>query len=127
MLRIDGAAVRDIASFYAEVNRVFMADEPWDLGPSLDALDDLLYGDVGALGRARPARVVWADHEVSRRALGREATVAHYREKLRHPGAYRAATAQAALDALDAGGGATYFDLVLTVFAGHPDVELVLA
>jgi RNAse (barnase) inhibitor barstar len=26
---IDGKSIRDIPSFYAEVNRVFMADENW--------------------------------------------------------------------------------------------------
>lgn len=31
-----------------------------------------------------------------------------------------------ALAELDAGNGRTYFDLVLDVFAGHPDVRLML-
>ena len=37
------------------------------------------------------------------------------------------AAARAALDELDRGAGKTYFDLVLDVFAGHPEVNLVLA
>jgi RNAse (barnase) inhibitor barstar len=49
ILVLDGSAIHDIAGFYAEINRVFMACEDWQLAPSLDALDDLLYGGYGAL------------------------------------------------------------------------------
>lgn len=44
ILHIEGASINDIASLYVEINRVFMADEDWQLGASLDALDDLLHG-----------------------------------------------------------------------------------
>jgi hypothetical protein len=56
-LRLDGRRITGIPSFYDEVNRVFMADESWTLGPSLDALDDLLYGGYGALHGADRVRV----------------------------------------------------------------------
>ena len=42
LIEIDGSRVHGIPSLYAELNRVFMPDEPWTLGESLDALDDLL-------------------------------------------------------------------------------------
>lgn len=38
ILVLDGSAIHDIAGFYAEINRVFMASEDWQLAPSLDAL-----------------------------------------------------------------------------------------
>lgn len=37
---IEGAAVRDIPSLYDELNRVLMEGEVWQLGESLDALDE---------------------------------------------------------------------------------------
>lgn len=37
-LTIDGNRIRDIPSFYMEINSVFMSGEEWQLGPSLDAL-----------------------------------------------------------------------------------------
>lgn len=126
-LTIDGAAVRDIASFYDEINRVFMTGEDWRLGPSLDALNDLLYGGFGALDGVESARVVWADHAVSRDALGRDATAEHYREKLRHPELFSPEHFRALLAELEAGTGATYFEIVLEIFADHPEIELVLA
>ena len=124
---IDGAAVRDIGSFYDEINRVFMADEDWRLGQSLDALDDLLYGGLGALRHAEHVRIVWRDHRMSRDALGRDATAEYYREKLRHPGVFDTARFETKLAELLAGTGRTYFELVLEVFAGHRDIELVFA
>ena len=43
-MRLDGRRVHDIASFYDEINRVFMTGVDWQLGPSLDALDDMRDG-----------------------------------------------------------------------------------
>lgn len=126
-LRIDGAAVRDIPSFYDEVNRVFMTGETWRLGESLDALDDLLYGGYGALAGRSEVCVVWTDHELSRRSLGRETTIAHHSAKLARPDVFDPERARSAIADLEAGAGSTYFDIVLGIFADHPDVELVLA
>jgi hypothetical protein len=126
-VRVDGSRVRDIASFYDALNRAFMAGESWQLGPSLDALDDLLYGGFGALhGAPGRTRVVLRDHERIRRALGRDATLAWRRDKLARPGTFDAEAAAREVAELEAGRGQTYFDIVLDVFAGHPEIELVL-
>lgn len=127
LFTIEGSAITDIASFYDELNRLFMQPEDWRLGPSLDALDDLLYGGFGALRGASDARVVWRDAEVSRRALGQDTTIAYYEDKLRHPDAFNAALFREKLAAVKDGTGRTYFDIVLDVFAGHPEIELTLA
>ncbi len=125
-IEIDGAAVHGIPSLYSELNRVFMPDEDWTLGESLDALDDLLYGGFGVLDGAEPVRVVWKRSDVAREALGVEATREYYRAKLARPQVYSVATAQRALDALEAGVGETYFELVVRVFRDHGNIELVL-
>ena len=122
-LTIDGASVHDIASLYAELNRVFMAGEDWQLGASLDALDDMLYGGYGALRGKAPALVLWRDMDISRSALGIEATRAYYLDKLRHPQRFKPGPIRASLERLGQG-GPTYFDLVLEVFAGHPNITL---
>jgi RNAse (barnase) inhibitor barstar len=120
---IDGANVQDIASFYDEINRVFMAGVDWRLGTSLDALDDMLYGGYGILHGKAPATVVWHDMHGSRAALGVEATRAYHLAKLDHPQLYKTGPVRAALERLDQG-GPTYFDLVMQVFAGHPNITL---
>jgi RNAse (barnase) inhibitor barstar len=122
ILMIDGASIRDIASFYDEINRVFMVGEDWRLGASLDGLDDMLYGGYGVLGKS-PAIVVWDQMDSSRSALGVEATRAYYLAKLDQPQLFKPGPIHAALARLGQG-GPTYFDLVLQVFADHPNITL---
>jgi len=126
-LQIEGTAIVDIPSLYAEINRIFMADADWQLGPSLDALDDLLYGGHGALAGHESATVVWRDIDHSREALGLETTRAWLEDKLRQPGTFNAETIGRQLDALQRGEGQTYFDIVMEIFASHPDITLVQA
>jgi RNAse (barnase) inhibitor barstar len=123
-LLIDGSAIYDIASFYAEINRVFMADEDWQLGLSLDALDDLLYGGYGALAGHAAARVHWKDIAHSRAALGVSATKAWLQGKRSQLGTFNIDAIDAQLDALERGTGQTYFDIVMDIFAAHPNVRL---
>lgn len=126
-LQIEGTAIVDIPSFHAEINRVFMAGEDWQLGPSLDALDDLLYGGCGALAGHETATLVWRDIDRSREALGVDATRAWLEDKLRQPGTFNAGTIGRQLDALQRGEGQTYFDIVMEIFASHPTITLVQA
>ena len=125
-LTIDGSGIHDITSLYVELDRVFMPGEDWRLGESLDALDDLLYGGFGVLEGAAPVEVVWRDHAVARDALGVGTTRAWHEAKLARPEVYSQTTARAALGALDAGTGPTYWDLVLRVFADHENITLTL-
>ena len=128
---LEGSRVTDITSFYDEVNRVLMRNETWQLGESLDALNDLLYGGFGLMAHRDEAgdslTVIWRDHHVSREALGFEATRAWYEQKLARPGTFDVSGIQRRLDDLLAGTGPTYFELVLEVFADHPDITLDLA
>lgn len=126
-VHIDGRRVESIASFYAEVNRVFMGGEDWRLGESLDALDDLLYGGHGSLHGHEQARVVWEEHERSAVALGLGATREQLREKLATPQRYDQGLIRRRLEQLDAEGGPTYFETVLEIFRSHEGIELVLA
>lgn len=126
-LTLEGARIRDIASFYAEVNRVFMAGEDWTLGESLDAFDDLLHGGYGAIAGREPVRLVWKDLEASRSALGPEATAAQLRAKLQRPDLFDVTRIRRQLDAVERGQGPTYFDTILHILADHPNIELVAA
>lgn len=123
-LVLDGSAIHDIAGFYAEINRVFMTNEDWQLAPSLDALDDLLYGGYGALAGHASATVRWTHIAHSRAALGVAATRAWLQEKQARPGVFSAARIATQLDALERGAGQTYFDLIMDVFAAHPTLHL---
>ncbi|WP_159681084.1 barstar family protein [Luteimonas sp. 9C] len=123
-LTLDGRRIRDLASFYDAINRTFMTGVDWRLGHSLDALDDMLYGGYGALDGDAPVTLVWTDFERSREALGIETTRAWLQDKLDTPGRYDTARIRRDLDALDAGSGPTFFDLVLEILAAHPNITL---
>ena len=125
-LTINGAQIHDIPSFYEEINRVFMGGEDWKLGPNLDALNDMLYGAYGALKGDEPALLVWENSRKSRDALGLDATTAFYQQKLQHPEIFDSGRIRKQLEALSQGAGPTYFEIVLEVFAGHPNIELQL-
>jgi len=124
-LHLDGGRVDSIATFHGELDRVFVAGEDRRPGASLDVLDDLLHGGFGAGRGAVRLTVVWHDFARSRDALGYAATRAYYRAKVADP-RFDAALFQGRLDDLEAGRGKTYAELVLEVFADHPDVELLL-
>ena len=124
-LNIVGRNIRDIPSFYAEINRVFMAEEDWRLGESLDALNDLLYGGYGAIKGRESVRIVWHDIAASRSTLGVEATRAFLTRKLQQPTQFNAEVIGRQLDALDRGTGQTYFEIVLEIIGDHRNIELV--
>lgn len=124
--RIDGSRIEKIDDLYDQLNDLLMADEDWRLGPSLDALNDVLW-NVPTTPEAK-ARFVWTDHAHSRETLGVDATRAWLEAKLIPTGRFDVPRIRRQLTDLDAGRGKTYFDLVLDVFADHADrIELVLA
>ncbi|WP_343314373.1 barstar family protein [Brucella sp. BE17] len=122
---IEGSRVHDIASFYDEINRLFMQEENWQLGQSLDALDDLLYGGYGALQGAKTATIIWRNFEKCAIALGHETTRNFYLSKLAQSSTYNAERILRDLEELENGTGPTYFDIVLTIIADHPNITLV--
>ncbi len=127
VLQIEGSAINDIASLYAEINRVFMVGEAWQLGPSLDALDDLLRGGYGALAGQAQVTLIWRDIAHSRTALGMEATRQWLQAKLDTPGSFNTQAIARQLQALQQGEGPTYFEIVMQIIASHRQITLVPA
>ncbi|WP_240663672.1 barstar family protein [Sphingomonas sp. UV9] len=127
ILTIAGKTIHDIPSFYAEINRVFMAEEDWKLGESLDALDDMMRGGYGAIRGNESVRLVWQDIDLARSSLGLSATCAFLQAKLERPGQYDVERIDRQLSALKAGTGQTYFEIILEIIADHPNIHLVAA
>ena len=122
---IQGSAIHDIPSFYEEINRVFMADENRNIGNSLDALNDLLYGGFGVLNGKEKVTLLWLDLEKSRQALGYEVTKAYYEQKLKPDSVFNKNLFQKKLTELENGTGETYFDTVLDIISEHPNIDLL--
>lgn len=126
-ITIDGNRFDDIQGFYEEINRIFMADEAWQLGESLDAFNDLLYGGYGALKGAETVVLHWKNIEKSRADLGTDATRRWLTAKLAQPGHFNLSSIQAQINALDHGVGPTYFEILLNILADHPRIRLAPA
>ena len=124
--RLDGSGINGISDLYEQFNREFMRDEDWRMGASLDALNDILYRLDAESRDGEPVVVVWRDHSRSREVLGFDETQRWLLGKLAQPGTFNEARLMADLDALRAGKGKTYFEIVLEVFADHPQIDLQL-
>ncbi|WP_103098086.1 barstar family protein [Novosphingobium guangzhouense] len=124
LFTIDGAAITGIAALYAQINAVFMADEDWKIGESLDALNDLLHGGFGAIAGADAVTIRWKDIARTRAALGAEATADLLRQRSATRTMFNGARIADQLAALEAGGGVTYFDIVMDIFADHPAIVI---
>ena len=121
---IEGTRIADIPSFYAEINRVYMAEESWQIG-SLDGFDDLLYGGFGKLQDAKKQTIIWKDIASSRAALGVTTTLAYYQEKLTANSPFNHTYFQQKLADLQAGKGQTYFDIVAEIIQSHPKIDWI--
>jgi RNAse (barnase) inhibitor barstar len=124
-IEIEGSAINDIASFYREINRVFMVGESWQIGHSLDAFNDLLFGGYGALQGVQSVELIWHHMEHSRKALGYQTTRAYYLDKLQPGSPYNKKLFEEKLGALESGIGETYFDIILSILAEHPSIRVL--
>lgn len=126
-MEIQGNLINDIASFYEEINRVFMIGESWTMDQSLDAFDDLLYGGYSSLQGAPSIELVWHHMDHSRNALGYHTTRDYYLEKLRPGSPYNKKLFEEKLAALENGRGETYFDTIMSILAQHPGIRVISA
>lgn len=124
-IEIDGNSINDIASFYEEINRVFMIGESWVIANSLDAFNDVLYGGYGVLQGTQSVELVWHHIDHSRKALGYQTTRAYYLGKLRPGSPYNKKLFAEKLEALESGMGETYFDSVMAILAEHPRIRVI--
>src|SRR5690606_709325 len=121
---INGAAITDIPSLYVEVNRVFMKNVDWQLGQSLDAFNDLLYGGFGAIDACIKNEIIWLDANQSKSALGFQTTIAYYQNKLSPGSPFNKELFLEKIEELKAGNGKTYYEIIKEIIAEHPHIIL---
>jgi len=123
---IKGKNIIDIATFYKEINHVFMRNEAWQIAESLDAFNDLLYGGFGVLKDYKLTEVIWTDAQMSRDALGYEATKTYYLKKLIPESPFNKKYFRDKLAELESGTGQTYFDIVIEILHAHANLILIM-
>jgi len=124
--KIKGNKIHSISDFYQEINRLFMKNEDWNLGESLDALDDLLYGGYGDLFGLEKIIILWENSEESKKSLGYETTKIYYESKISQPQKYNVKKIKIDLKELQENKGKTYFEIIIEIFKSHKNIELIL-
>jgi len=124
-IQIDGAKIQDLTSLYNEFNDKLMPNEDWELGESLDALDDLLYGGFGEINGNEAIRLVWTDFERMKEFFGYDFTLNFYQNKLKYPEIFNKDLIKNSIDELQNGNGKTYFEIILEIIESHSNIELV--
>lgn len=122
---INGFNIRDKESLYKEINRVFMANEDWQIGESLDALDDLLYGGFGILKDHKSVIIIWENFNENKNLFGYDFTLNFYTDKLKQPNKYNTAFIKKQIEALKKQKAPTYFDTILEIIASHTNITLL--
>lgn len=122
---INGDHINNIGDFYKEINRLFMQNEDWKIGQSLDALDDLFYGSFGAHKSMEKFDLIWTNINKSKEVLGLETTIAYYRDKLSKPEQYSSEFAKSKLLALEQGMGQTYFEIIMEIIQSHKSINFI--
>lgn len=122
---IDGNRILDKKSLYEEINRVFMQNEDWKLGESLDALNDLLYGGFGVIKESEEVQLIWKNFEENQKIFGFDFTLKFYQEKLQYPQTFNIKFIQKSIQELKEGKGMTYFEMILDIISEHPNIELI--
>lgn len=101
-----------------------MQNEDWEITYSLDALNDLLYGDFGEIKQDEPVQLVWQQMGKCKESLGLAATKELYLKKFAHSAVYNVRLIAEKLAALEQGNGPTFFEMVINIIAEHPNIEL---
>ncbi|WLD23784.1 ribonuclease inhibitor [Flavobacterium dauae] len=122
---INGNNISDKKSLYQEINRVFMANEDWKIGESLDALNDLFYGGFGLISGNEPIELTWKNFDYNKELFGYDFTMEFYQEKLKQPKVFSTKIIQQNISALENGTGLTYFEMILEIIAEHKNITLI--
>ena len=116
----------DLATFYEEMDKLFMHNMDWKMGHSLDALNDILYGGFGVYQPGEPVLVLWQNVPKSKNDLGVEETRKNYQWKIDTGYPYNVKLFQEKLVELENGTGQTLFDIIIEIFEDHKNIELIL-
>ncbi|MEU9008194.1 barstar family protein [Streptomyces sp. NPDC048479] len=110
---IDGAEVTGLESFWRVIGEAVNGTGGY-FGRNLDAFADCLSGGFGTPDDGDFV-IEWRDHELSRRALGRDETVRQLRLRLERGHPLNRTAIQAELDEAEAGRGTTVFDWLVQI------------
>lgn len=120
--QLRGDQISDLDTFYDEIEEALGSSVGW-FGRNLDALDDILQGEVGQLPAA--FTLVWTNSERSRIALGHGAESARLRMMLESCHPSNRPTILARMADAERREGPTLFDTLVAIIRSHENVHLI--
>ncbi len=101
-----------------------MSNENWKIAASLDAFNDLLYGEFGNLKNVQNPIFIWKNFEDNAQLFGTDFTIKWYQEKLKS-NQYNSQLISDKLQELESGMGQTYFEIIEEIFKDHLNITLI--
>ena len=102
-----------------------MAKEDWEIGESLDALNDLFYGGFGLIDGNEPIELTWKNFDHNKELFGYDFTMEFYQEKLKQPKVFSTKIIQQNIRELESGKGLTYLETILEIISEHKNITLI--
>lgn len=118
---LDGASINNLDEMAAEISRLLGFSRPWR--GDLDALDDCLYGGMGA---PMTFRLLWLHSEVSKERLGYGETVRWYEHQLHTAHERNISLVRKRLEEVRNRRGSTLFEKLVEIIRSHPNIQLQL-
>lgn len=119
---IDGDQFSDMDGFYLYIYSIMTLYPDWYPGHNLDALNDMLYSGFGT----EEVKILWKNAQKSSDELGINATREFYQKKIEHGAPYNVEWAREKIAELERGEGETLFDIIVSTFKDHENIDFLL-
>ena len=123
---LEGKNIKNLKSFYDEVEKKLTSGLGWKIGRNLDAFNDILKGDFGIHGYGKELLIVWNDSDFSREKLGHKETIKYLNDIMKKCHPSNLPDLRKRLKLVEKGQGETLFDTILDIISTHPYIKLEL-
>lgn len=125
ILILDGKDFSDLEGFYETAYDILTKDLDWIVAHNFDALHDILYGGFGVYAPQDNVTLKWFRFSKSVKDLGREHSIAYYRERAAVLSGSRAQYFNDKASDLEKGEGQTLIETILEILSQHKNIELI--
>lgn len=122
---IEGSKIKNMSTFYDEIEHSFLQNINFIMGRNLDAFDDILWGGY-SFGESEKIKVIWKDMDKSRKALGYKETVNYLNHIIKGVASSNKAFFKTEIENAKAEKGYTMFDRIINIFNSHKHIDLIL-
>lgn len=123
---LEGKTIKNLKSFYDEVEKKLTSELGWKIGRNLDAFNDVLRGGFGIHEYGQDLQLIWNDSDISREKLGHKETIKYLHNIMKKCHPSNLPELRKRLKLVEKGQGETLFDTILDIIKTHPYIKLEL-